>query len=412
MSFQLSAINIQDPFVLDHNVASNVNVKTKVLITEEFTEAAAKCECLQWSTPGTDHEWGISFLLFHPPITKTKSVDPNSSTGFNFTFHLPFYAVSLPKEVCARAGSPTEVKNCWCSAVRSLFLATFRDILLFECQVTQNDTPKEQTKGEIDTKSKAEKLKVSSPESETGCSFTESSWGQRALPGTSESGKRVSSSENDGQTLKRTRRDSPHQPEDAESFRGKALACEAVSVEECPSPDQDLQKTSENAYKIEESQVELVSASVGEPRSDSETVSGGTQSGSVSDKPPSELDSKNIGAVVLLEMQCETPYNMWAGRKKARKTVCLEDVVVNDGFDLELRITKELEKNIQRTQENDSAFSCDVRLLVEQQAGTDGISVQCRPTLKPKVFQDFFQFFRTFFVKLVDKSLFTTFKEC
>lgn len=46
---QIGAFNIQDPFVLDHNITLNINEKTRHLIMTEFRIAAAKVE--RWKMP-------------------------------------------------------------------------------------------------------------------------------------------------------------------------------------------------------------------------------------------------------------------------------------------------------------------------------------------------------------------------
>ncbi|KAL3835818.1 hypothetical protein ACJMK2_021289 [Sinanodonta woodiana] len=151
-NFKAGAVSIQDPFVLDHNVAQNVNEKTRKLIQREFHIAAAKSK--SWSNDGffldPDFEPSDLVYLLMPDLPEEiikedqeaqqkeqeqaakKKLEPNSDGTFEFEIELK--PGSLTSKFLQVLHAKPNWRVEWCHRVSAFITRILREILLLRVE--------------------------------------------------------------------------------------------------------------------------------------------------------------------------------------------------------------------------------------------------------------------------------------
>lgn len=142
---QISSMCIQDPFVLDHNTASNVNEKQSIYICSQFQLAASRCRLTDFTSFGGGADTscqspGLLLLMSSAPSIIEAPANNNeavkqTSTGpvvqsVSVTFSLSKLATDSS---CRQAGDLDAVRDAWCRDVASITRATLIEIMGMTC---------------------------------------------------------------------------------------------------------------------------------------------------------------------------------------------------------------------------------------------------------------------------------------
>ena len=457
-------VNIQDPFVLSHNVAQNINERLSERLADEMLEALTKCTCTQFTSPGEDHDWGLTFLISKDRLTPLPTHSNNGAatskselTGFDYRVDAEFRPANIPQHVFVESRSLEEVRELWSREVCKLLRETLEEVLLFSCSVKAGDQLKEV--GEQVTKLGQPGGQVTKV-GQTGEQVTKVGQPREQVTKVGQIGEQVTKVGQTGEQVTKIGQTGEQvakvgqigEQETKVSQTGAKLMQEvneegAVATVGCVSgelnsevivkkpgskdsakaqkrsstespPDEPVVKrvcTETNGSTLQAVQTgsevdERIEQSEPGQSVDQrlvETMDSPEQE-NCDDQPCTQTSTKAcVKDTLLMEIHCSTEHQMWAGRKRVKKALRhTAEGFGEDSMELEKLITRTLKEEIGNLDVN-PVLQFDVRVLrTVAENGKCTIHVQMRPTLAPKMFSCFYQFFSTFFSKLIEKSLF------
>ncbi len=163
LPFQIGPVCIQDPFVLNHNTASNMNDKTKCRILHEFNQAWAKISSPRFSAPTaaaagtntaaaaatsaesshTEEEWGLCYVLSEEDLIT--AADEMAGNFGEYSLTIPLSGLSLnvkpediPWEERLRAG---------CTKAEALVCRVLTELMAIDCTEHHSDNVSVTTEG-------------------------------------------------------------------------------------------------------------------------------------------------------------------------------------------------------------------------------------------------------------------------
>ena len=445
-------VNIQDPFVLSHNVAQNINERLSERLADEMLEAFTKCTCTQFTSPGEDHDWGLTFLISKDRLTPLPTHSNNGATtskseltGFDYRVDAEFRPANIPQHVFVESRSLEEVRELWSREVCKLLRETLEEVLLFSCsvkageqimevgqQVTKVGQPGEQvTKvgqtDEQDTQVGQPREQVTkvgqigeqvTKVGQTGEQATKvgqisgqdtqiSQTGAKLIQEANEEGAVATvgcvSGEPNSEVIvkepgskdsaKAQKRSSTESPPDEPVVKRVCTETNGRTQQAVQTGSDETIEQSEPGQSVDQRLVENMDSPEQE---------------NCDDQPCTQTSTKAcVKDTLLMEIHCSTEHQMWAGRKRVKKALRhTAEGFGEDSMELEKLITRTLKEEIGNLDVN-PVLQFDVRVLrTVAENGKCTIHVQMRPTLAPKMFSCFYQFFSTFFSKLIEKSLF------
>ncbi|KAK7488187.1 hypothetical protein BaRGS_00020629, partial [Batillaria attramentaria] len=160
--FKVKAMAVQDPFVLSHNIALNVNGRTKDLLAHEIRVAANKTST--WTMPNNNASpgpsaalWGLPYLFSShgcqvtspvpstlaqtsAPVSEDTS-QPSSTTtrSKHQTCLLSLDLSTVTPHVFNTLHASGDYRSAWYRTVQKLLLLTLREIFLFDVQRLRMD---------------------------------------------------------------------------------------------------------------------------------------------------------------------------------------------------------------------------------------------------------------------------------
>lgn len=405
---------VQDPFVLNHNIASNVNQKSLLILRTELKAAATKCKTqltkaidayprpslipLFSSEPSTP--------LTHSPAPHLHKIPPTASqyqgtkAGAQ-SFTVKVEASKLMVEALRWKKTFVEIQDKWCSNSVMIVRHTLKIFDIHSCLVeqpgkqTECATPEDgaasrhaihsggddlqSTSCEVDDRMIQSQKTIS--ELANGASDGETRDEESCpqdrievcLKEANHSRKRYSSEDDDGKEPKRPKSSSEQNDSTASSS------------EQNDSTENDSVKQSENSC-MEKDSVECVNATA-EPSNSEQNQ-----------EKRSQMTHPVFSAV------CSTHSKLWIGRKKLRKQ--LSDVVTGD-YEKEVQVSQILSSQLKASEQQDmqkaeASLKFRIHLSTEKSPSTALTVSMETEDQKSKEFSCFFFSFRSVVDKLVD----------
>ena len=122
---------VQDPFVLDHNVTSNVHARVSERFTAEVKAASDAFSQPDFSVPTPTKPWGIARVLTAAPLV-TATPGGSSSDGNSFTVVME--TSKLPASYMEKSSGVNELKEGWSRDLCALVRKMLEDVFFFECK--------------------------------------------------------------------------------------------------------------------------------------------------------------------------------------------------------------------------------------------------------------------------------------
>lgn len=167
--FRISPICVQDPFVLDHNVALNVNELTRKTVLTAFKTAEQKVKSSSFTTPSEMQAWGLPYL-FSSEAAITLSVADTALPG-KLTKHLisvPMTFGSCPKLFTIAVTLQMDLNESWCQYVGNAFQYILENLLFAEVEILLDRTQPKLKIGEIEVDENTGMAKPGSKRSSNG----------------------------------------------------------------------------------------------------------------------------------------------------------------------------------------------------------------------------------------------------
>ena len=127
---------VQDPFVLDHNVTSNVHARVSERFTAEVKAASDAFSQPDFSVPTPTKPWGIARVLATAPLV-TATPGGSSSDGYSFTVVME--TSKLPTSYMEKYSGVNELKEGWSHDLCVLIRKMLEDVFFFECKVIKEE---------------------------------------------------------------------------------------------------------------------------------------------------------------------------------------------------------------------------------------------------------------------------------
>ncbi|CAH1773397.1 unnamed protein product [Owenia fusiformis] len=151
-NFKVMPMCVQDPFVLNHNIAATINDKTRTKIIAELSVAHRKCQSEIFSKPQVDDSWGLTYLLSGelPPggvsATTAMSIQLPLATqavqvvGSSLSLNPATFPINLPgcnvmNEFTKALLLDPNGKHVWCQRVCRFVHKVMENVLGFTCIV-------------------------------------------------------------------------------------------------------------------------------------------------------------------------------------------------------------------------------------------------------------------------------------
>ena len=122
---------VQDPFVLDHNVTSNVHARVSERFTAEVKAASDAFSQPDFSVPTPTKPWGIARVLAAAPLV---IATPGGSSSDGFSFTVVMETSKLPASYMEKYSGVTALKEGWSRDLRALIRKMLEDVFYFECK--------------------------------------------------------------------------------------------------------------------------------------------------------------------------------------------------------------------------------------------------------------------------------------
>lgn len=135
--FQIGPINIQDPFVLDHNVAQNINETIRDLFIRELSIAAYKAERWQ-AIEFAQTKNLIDVLDDRIPEGFDESLALSGVPGMKlgeYQFVVELKAPSLSPQMLRSLESEGDLYTAWSKRMISFIYNAIEKVLMFDCEV-------------------------------------------------------------------------------------------------------------------------------------------------------------------------------------------------------------------------------------------------------------------------------------
>ncbi|XP_078516719.1 speckle targeted PIP5K1A-regulated poly(A) polymerase [Lissotriton helveticus] len=136
---KLGVLNIQDPFELSHNVASNVNEKTALRLQRRCQEGAKYCRSLQYQRKSSKGKaWGLTRLFQPSGSTESSPVPSLAGELVPSGLEIPFpFKVSVLSEASLKQLSGTrDIQGVWWNKVCAGLQFVLEHVL--KCHLTEN----------------------------------------------------------------------------------------------------------------------------------------------------------------------------------------------------------------------------------------------------------------------------------
>ena len=122
---------VQDPFVLDHNVTSNVHARVTERFTAEVKAASDAFSQPDFSVPTPTEPWGFARVLAAAPLV-TPTPGGSSSGGNSFTVVME--TSKLPTSYMEKYRGVNELKEGWSRDLCVLIRKMLEDVFFFGCK--------------------------------------------------------------------------------------------------------------------------------------------------------------------------------------------------------------------------------------------------------------------------------------
>lgn len=135
-------VNIQDPFVLDHNITLNINEKTRQLISMEFRVAAAKAA--KWSKPENATSKTILDLFTEDVPEGVEFTDLTSKTTSgiqlgDYQFTLELKIDNLDQGLLHSLRKTGNVQVAWCKRMCTFVYGILERVLMFDVEINKTN---------------------------------------------------------------------------------------------------------------------------------------------------------------------------------------------------------------------------------------------------------------------------------
>ena len=120
---------VQDPFVLNHNVTSNVHGRVSERFTAEVQAASDAFSQPDFSVPTPNTPWGIARVLAAAPL-----VMPGGSSSDGNAFTVVMESSKLPASYMQKYKGISELKEGWSRDLCALIRKMLEDVFFFECK--------------------------------------------------------------------------------------------------------------------------------------------------------------------------------------------------------------------------------------------------------------------------------------
>ncbi|XP_050405949.1 speckle targeted PIP5K1A-regulated poly(A) polymerase [Patella vulgata] len=423
INFKFGPISVQDPFVLEHNITLNVNEKTKHKIVDQF-RISSLMSC-NWSSDDQsklvqDDQWGLMMLLSeelpHEFTESHQSEHEDIRCDDVYSFPIVFKMSMLSEIAFKQLQTKGDYRYHWCLHVCSFLQKLLSHILLINVQLEYTSLKSTDEFAKPISDSIDEKSQNEMPPSSTDCdisdSVSENYCNEKTLDDTEElnceaSAKYVAGLIIDVNRSKRLSSDSLNN----ESESKRCRTCLDADINDVPAEDEnsslleikDLEHSPDSCKGENGStdssangnhQENMESSVAVDAIMDSETSSRSNLTDHVV-----EATNNDFGTLIWM---CTSECATFNGRKTVRKETLLE------GFPENLDLEREVSKRILEKSEKIKfklGFRCVLKPLVE--SGSTAVLLHFEPVENKKQFSCFYQFLKTFVIKMVDRYLFS-----
>ena len=396
--FQINVVCVQDPFVLEHNTTANVNEKVKLKIIWEFTQAMHKANDQRFCTVSPHNNWGLTLLYSDDPvsvgptelalITGNNSAEMSTATATTpYSIFVEMQSSKLPKAFIESCDNLSEMKETWCHKMYLFTCKVLEELLNFEVSLktfhnhdAKSDVLEEASSAVEGTESQTSDSCSNVPEDMTlPRSVVEEPLSEMSIETTSSVNNGCpkrhpsGSSDNDEEARKRHKWD--------------------TDIEQSSETHPELLLETKNCASSEPS----VSADVGHLRSSVNSQTYFKQK-CTNTRSASDLNQE------IESVHLSTKHRLWMNRKRVQRRVRQTE---DHGYEMEAQVSRLMLQN-QLSVENNATIEFDIAFFRRISSANTCLVANFYPLTNQKEFSCFYIFFKSFLLKLIDRSTYTS----